>query len=77
MLTAPILPIHSFTIRMEICISTVCTDSDSQAPERTPATQAKGCQSPTAGAASKTAKKIISTLFLSSSDYNTVTFAIN
>lgn len=77
MLTAPILPIHSFTIRMEICISTVCTDSDSQALQRTPATQVKGCQSPTADAARKMAKKIICTLFLFSSDYNTVTFAIN
>lgn len=41
MLTAPILPIHSFMIRMEICISTVCTDTESQAFQRTPVTQVK------------------------------------
>lgn len=41
MLTAPILPIHSFMIRVEICISTVCIDTDSQAFQRTPATQGK------------------------------------
>lgn len=41
MLTAPILPIQAFTIRMEICISTVCTDTDSQAFQRTPVTQLK------------------------------------
>lgn len=35
------LAIHSFTIRMEICISTVRTDPDSQAFQRTPVTQVK------------------------------------
>lgn len=56
--------------------NSVRADSDSRALQRTPATQAGGCQSPAAAAASRTAAKIICTLFLFSSDYNTGAFAI-
>lgn len=41
MLTVPIWAIHAFMIRFQICISTDCTETDSQAFQRTPVTQLK------------------------------------
>lgn len=64
MLTAPILPIQAFTIRMEICISTVCTDTDSQAFQRTPVTQLKDLCSLQCMMVPRKWPKIICALFL-------------